>query len=97
MHIRVISFGMNWWAMRSHDANDPFCFRRKAAYFNAAGLMSGRRLHHSAIFPGQIASTRRVDLIRSFHCARLARHFFALRHANSPGKCTCFLSDARVK
>ena len=54
MHIRVISFGTNWWAMRSSDVNDPFCFRRKAAYFNAAGLMSGRRLHHSAIFPGQI-------------------------------------------
>jgi hypothetical protein len=54
MYIRVISFGTNWWAMHSRDASDPFCFRRKAAYFNAAALMSGRRLHHSAIFPGQI-------------------------------------------
>ena len=54
MYIRVISFGTNWWAMHSRDTNDPLCFRRKAAYFNAAALMSGRRLHHSAIFPGQI-------------------------------------------
>lgn len=54
MYIRIISFGTNWWAMHSRDTADPFCFRRKAAYFNAAALMSGRRLHHSAIFPGQI-------------------------------------------
>jgi hypothetical protein len=40
--------------MNSHDTNDPYCFRRRAAWFNAAALMSGRRLHHSAIFPGQV-------------------------------------------
>jgi len=54
MYVRIISFGTNWWAMRSHDTNDPLCFRRNAAYFNAAALRSGSRLHHSAIFPGQI-------------------------------------------
>jgi hypothetical protein len=40
--------------MHSPDTSDPFCFRRRAAWFNAAALMSGRRLHHSAIFPGQV-------------------------------------------
>jgi hypothetical protein len=40
--------------MNSHDTSDPYCFRRRAAWFNAAALMSGRRLHHSAIFPGQV-------------------------------------------
>jgi hypothetical protein len=54
MHIGVISFGTNWWTMCSRDVVDPFCFRRKAAYFNAAALRSGCRLHHSSIFPGQI-------------------------------------------
>jgi len=54
MYIRVIGFGTNWWAMRSRDTSDPYCFRRRAAWFNAAALMSGRRLHHSAIFPGQV-------------------------------------------
>ena len=49
-----LSLGTNWWAMNSHDTSDPYCFRRTAAWFNAAALMSGRRLHHSAIFPGQI-------------------------------------------
>jgi hypothetical protein len=38
----------------SHDTSDPFCFRRRAALFNAAALMSGTRLHHSAIFRGQV-------------------------------------------
>ena len=54
MHVGVISFGTNWWAMCSRDTSDPYCFRRRAAWFNAAALMSGRRLHHSAIFPGQV-------------------------------------------
>ena len=41
---------------------DAYCFRRRAAWFNAAALMSGRRLRHSAIFPGQIRfnSTERL-------------------------------------
>jgi hypothetical protein len=97
MHIRVISFGTNWWAMRSNDVNDPFCFRRKAAYFNAAGLMSGRRLHHSAIFPGQIRFNAKSGFDPEFPLRALARHFLALPHANSPGKCTCFSSVARVR
>ena len=42
MHIRVISFGTNWWAMRSRDADNPFCFRRNAAYFNAAATSVGK-------------------------------------------------------
>ena len=54
MYVRVVSFGTTWWTMNSRDTNDPFCFRRRAAWFNAAALMSGRRLHHSAIFPGQV-------------------------------------------
>jgi len=54
MHVGVISFGTNWWAMHSRDTSDPYCFRRNASWFNAAALMSGRRLRHSAIFPGQV-------------------------------------------
>ena len=54
MYVRVISFGTNWWMMHPSDTGDPYCFRRRAAYFNAAALKSGRRLHHSAIYPGQI-------------------------------------------
>ena len=54
MRVRVISFGTNWWAMHSSDESDPYRFRRNAAYFNATALKSGRRLRHSAVYPGQI-------------------------------------------
>ena len=98
MHIRVISFGTNWWAMRSNDVNDPFCFRRKAAYFNAAGLMSGRRLHHSAIFPGQIRFNAKSGFDPEFPLRAVGRTFLcSAAHANSPGRCTCFSSDVRVR
>ena len=54
MWIRLISFGANWWSTHSQDLADPFCFRRKAAWFNSAGLMYGRRLRLCWVFPGQI-------------------------------------------
>lgn len=54
MYIRVVSFGTNWWAMHSRDLDAPLCFRRSAAYFNAAALRFGRRLRHSAAFPGVV-------------------------------------------
>ena len=75
MHICVISFGTNWWAMHSRDTSDPLCFRRKAAYFNAAGLMSGRRLHHSAIFPGQIRFNSKSGFDPEFPLRAVGRTF----------------------
>jgi hypothetical protein len=54
MYVCVISFGTNWWALHSRDMADPFCFRRRAAYFNSAALLSGRRVRHCSVFPGQI-------------------------------------------
>jgi hypothetical protein len=54
MRVRIISFGTNWWAMHSRDLDDPFCFRRSAAWFNSAGLKYGRRLRLCWVYPGQI-------------------------------------------
>jgi hypothetical protein len=54
MYVRVISFGTNWWMMHPTDTDNPYCFRQSLACFNSSALKSGRRLHHSAIFPGQI-------------------------------------------
>lgn len=76
--MRVISFGSNWWAMRSHDASDPFCFQRQAAYFNAAALLYGKRVRHCAAFRGQIRFNARSGfnpefptraIGRTFHCS----------------------------
>jgi hypothetical protein len=54
MHVRIINFGTNWWAMHSRNLDDPFCFRRSAAWFNSAGLKYGRRLRLCWVYPGQI-------------------------------------------
>ena len=54
MHVRIISFGTNWWAMHSPDLDDPYCFRRRAAWFNSAGFKCGHRLRLNWIYPGQI-------------------------------------------
>lgn len=54
MYVRIVSFGTNWWAMRSRELDDPLCFRQGSAYFNAAALKFGGRIRYSAIFPGQV-------------------------------------------
>src|SRR5580704_18430100 len=86
MHIRVISFGTNWWATRSNDVNDPFCFRRKAAYFNAAALMSGRRLHHSAIFPGQVRFNAKSGFDPEFPLRAIGKTFLCSEPRQFAGK-----------
>ena len=75
MYVRVVSFGTNWWAMNSRDTNDPFCFRRRAAWFNAAALMSGRRLHHCAIFPGQVRFNSKSGFDPEFPLRAVGRTF----------------------
>jgi hypothetical protein len=54
MHIRMMSFGVNWWAAHSGDVNDPYRYRRNAAWFNSAGLKYGQRLRLCWVLPGQI-------------------------------------------
>jgi hypothetical protein len=54
MRVRVVSFGTNWWAGHSRNLDDPYCFRRRAAWFNSAGLKSGRRLRLCWVYPGHI-------------------------------------------
>ena len=86
MYVRIISFGTNWWAMRSRDTNDPFCFRRKVAYFNAAALMAGRRLHHSAIFPGQIRFNSKSGLDPEFPSRSAGKTFLCSGPCRFAGK-----------
>jgi hypothetical protein len=75
MHVRVISFGTNWWAMHSSDTSDPYRFRRGAAYFNAAALMCGRRLRHNAIYPGQIRFNAKSGFDPEFPSRAIGRTF----------------------
>ena len=75
MRVRVISFGTNWWAMHSSTESDPYRFRRRAAYFNAAALMCGRRLHHSAVWPGQIRFNANSGFNPEFPARSIGRTF----------------------
>jgi len=75
MYVRIISFGTNWWAVHSHDLGDPLCFRRGAAYFNAAGLRFGRRLRHSAILPGQVRFNAKSGLDPEFPQRAIGKTF----------------------
>jgi len=86
MYVRVVSVGTNWWAMHSCDTNDPYCFRRRAAWFNAAALMSGRRLHHSAIFPGQVRFNSRSGFDPEFPLRAVGRTFLCSGPRQFAGK-----------
>jgi hypothetical protein len=63
MRVRIVSFGTNWWAMHSRDLDDPCCLRRRAAWFNSAGLKYGSRLRLCWAFPGHI----RFNQTSGFH------------------------------
>jgi hypothetical protein len=54
MRVRIVSLGTNWWAERSRDLDDPYCFRRRAARFNSIGLKYGLRLRLCWVYPGHI-------------------------------------------
>jgi hypothetical protein len=54
MRIGIVGFGTNWWSVHSRDLEDSFCFRRHAAWFNSAGLKSGRRLRLCWVYQGQV-------------------------------------------
>ena len=86
MYVRVVSFGTNWWTMNSSDKTDPFCFRRRAAWFNAAALMSGRRLHHSAIFPGQVRFNSRSGFDPEFPLRSVDKTFLCSGPRQLAGK-----------
>jgi hypothetical protein len=86
MRVRVVSFGTNWWAMNSLDTSDPYCFRRRAAWFNAAALMSGRRLHHSAIFPGQVRFNSKSGLDPEFPMRAIGNTFLCSGPRQFAGK-----------
>jgi len=73
MRIRVIGFGTNWWSVHSGDLEDSFCFRRRAAWFNSAGLRSGRRLRLCWVYPGQVRFNQNSGLDPSILCGHLAR------------------------
>jgi hypothetical protein len=95
MYIRVVSFGTNWWAMHSADSDDPLCFRQRAAYFNAAALKFGRRLRHSAAFPGLVRFNSRSGFNPEFPQRAIGKTFLCSTPRQFAGK-THLLVERRV-
>ena len=77
MYVRVISLGSNWWASHSAKRSDPYCFRRNAAWFNSAGLKSGRRVRFCWIHPGQIRFNQRSGFHPEFPGRAVGRTFLS--------------------
>jgi hypothetical protein len=86
MYVRVVSFGTNWWSMHSRGTSDPFCFRRSAAWFNAAAIMSGRRLRHCAIFPGQVRFNSKSEFDPEFPLRSVGKTFLCSEPRQFAGK-----------
>ena len=54
MLIRVLSFGINWWARFGRDPQDPYRFTRHAAYYNSTGVRCGSKVRRHWVVPGLI-------------------------------------------
>ena len=87
MYVRIISFGTNWWTVHARDKDDSFCFRRQAAYFNAAAISCGRRLHHSTIFAGHIRFNARSGFNPEFTARAIGKTFFCSGPSQIAGRC----------
>jgi hypothetical protein len=72
--------------MHSRDASDPLCFRRRAAWFNAAALMSGKRLRHCAIFPGQVRFNSKSGFDPEFPLRAIGKTFLCSEPRQFAGK-----------
>jgi len=94
MWIRLISFGANWWSTHSQDLADPFCFRRRAAWFNSAGLMYGRRLRLCWVFPGQIRFNSNSGFDPEYPCRALRRAFESAGATRMNGRTHLLLTHA---
>lgn len=92
MYVRVITFGSNWWAMRTGDMGDPLCFRRRAAYFNAAAIRCGSRIHHSVVFAGQVRFNASSGFNPEFATRAIGRTFLCTGPTQNGGKCHLLFS-----
>jgi hypothetical protein len=92
MRIRVISFGTNWWTVHSNNLDDPFCFRRRAAWFNSTGLRTGRRLRLCWVYPGQVRFNQNSGFDPEHPMRSVGRTFFSQGPTTMQGRTHLLLS-----
>jgi hypothetical protein len=54
MLIKVLNLGTNWWARFGRDADEPYRYSRRAAYYNSTGVRCGSKIRRHWIFSGLI-------------------------------------------
>src|SRR6266700_7548121 len=52
MSIKVLGFGINWWARFGRDPLDRYRFTRHAAYFNSTGVRCGNKMRRHWVVSG---------------------------------------------
>lgn len=92
MRIRVIGFGTNWWSVHSRDLEDSFCFRRRSAWFNSAGLKSGKRLRLCWVYPGQVRFNQNSGLDPEHPMRSLGKTFLSNGPTTKEGRTHLLLS-----
>ncbi len=92
MRVRVVGFGTNWWSVHSMDLEDSLCFRRRAAWFNSAGLKSGRRLRLCWVYPGQVRFNQNSGFDPEYPMRSVGRTFLSKGPTTMQGRTHLVLS-----
>jgi hypothetical protein len=72
--------------MHSRNLDDPYCFRRRAAWFNSTGFKCGRRLHLNWIYPGQIRFNLTSGFDPDFRSRAFGKTFWCTGPCRHEGK-----------
>jgi len=92
MRIRIVSFGTNWWAAHSRNLEDPLCFRRRVAWFNSAGIKSGRRLRLCWVHPGHIRFNQKSSFDPEYPMRSVGRTFLSTGPTTMNGRTHLLIS-----
>ena len=75
MRARMINFGTSWWSVHSCNLDDSYCFHRRAAWFNSAGLKDGGRLCLCWVCPGHIGFNQNSGLQPEYPLRSIGKAF----------------------
>ncbi len=54
MLVRILGFGINWWARFGRDPEDCYRYTKRTAYYNSTGVRCGNKIRRHWIVPGLI-------------------------------------------
>lgn len=78
MSVKILGFGLSWWARFGRHPGDPWRFTRHAAYYNSAGVRCGNKIRRHWIVPGLVRFNGVVEFDLTFPLDRLVEPSSAL-------------------